>query len=155
MPTAKLDATFVAIADCPPGKKKIDYYDTHVTGFILEVRPSGMKTYYLRYRDPHGDQRQFKIGGFTDLTVDKARKKAQEIRARAVVGENPTEERKLKRQVPTVEELSLRYMAHVRSYKRSAASMSAIWPTTSFRGLGGCGSIRCCRRMSSRGSMRR
>ncbi|WP_294266173.1 site-specific integrase [uncultured Sphingomonas sp.] len=67
-----------------------------------------------------GDLRQHKIGGFTDLTFDKARRKAQELRGRVVVGENPTEERKLKRQVPTVAELAERYMAHVRSYKRSA-----------------------------------
>lgn len=119
MPSVKLDPTFVAIATCPPGKK-VDYYDTVTTGFLLEIRPSGSKTYYIKYRDAHGDLRQFKIGGFTDISFDKARKKAQELRARVIVGESPAEERKAKRQVPTVAELAERYMAHVRSYKRSA-----------------------------------
>ncbi len=120
MPKAKLDATFVAIATCPPNRRKIDYYDTHTTGFLLEVRQTGSKTYCLKYRTPHGDLRQTKIAGFTDISFDKARKKAQELRGQVTVGENPAEERKEKRLVPTIAELSERYMAHVRSYKRSA-----------------------------------
>jgi hypothetical protein len=39
---------------CPSGKGKIDYYDTQLPGFLLEVRASGRATYYQRYRDKYG-----------------------------------------------------------------------------------------------------
>jgi hypothetical protein len=40
MPKAKLDYAFVSTADCEPGKKKTDWYDETVTGFVLECRSS-------------------------------------------------------------------------------------------------------------------
>ena len=76
MPHANLDAHFVRNAVCPEGKSKVDYYDTAITGFILEVRASGGKTFHLRYRDPHGKQRQHKIGDSKSLSFDKARQAA-------------------------------------------------------------------------------
>jgi len=42
---ATLSSTFVSTAACPTGKAKTDYYDNTITGFILEVRTSGGKTY--------------------------------------------------------------------------------------------------------------
>lgn len=121
MPVQKLDSTFVLIAHCPEGKSKIDYYDTIIPGFILEVRAGGGKTYSLRYRDAHARQRQFKIGNAADITLDKARKEAQRIRSRVTVGENPAEQRHVTRRIPTIAELADRYLTHVRTYKRSHA----------------------------------
>ena len=46
-------------------------------GFVLEVRPSGGKTYCLRYTDENGRQKQVKIGGWSDITFAAAKKKAQ------------------------------------------------------------------------------
>ena len=72
MPMVPLSAHFVSAATSKPQAKKVDYYDTVITGFILEVRPTGGATYHLRYRDPHGRQRQYKIGDAKSLTFDKA-----------------------------------------------------------------------------------
>jgi integrase len=120
MPNVSLDAAFVRNADCPPGKSKIDYYDTAVTGFIVEIRSSGGKTYHLRYRDRHGKLRQHKIGDAKSLTFDKARQAAQKLRARVVLGEDPAEERQILRAVPTLEQFAReRYMPYVKGYKRS------------------------------------
>ena len=58
MPTITLDATTVRTTICPAGQRKLDLYDTQTPGLVLEIRPSGGKTYYLRYRDAHGKQRQ-------------------------------------------------------------------------------------------------
>ena len=55
MPKVKLDAPFVARARCEAGRRKTDYYDAVITGFVLEARASGGKTYYLRY-DADGRQ---------------------------------------------------------------------------------------------------
>lgn len=54
MPSLQLDAHTVRTAVCPQDKKKLDLYDTQIPGFVLEVRPSGGKTWYLRYRDLRG-----------------------------------------------------------------------------------------------------
>ena len=41
MPKAHLTQAFVANAGCEVGKKKTDWYDTIVTGFVLECRCTG------------------------------------------------------------------------------------------------------------------
>lgn len=120
MPVVKLDANFVLTATCPEGRQKIDYYDETIPGFILEVRSTGSKTYGLRYKDSHGRQRQYKIGGSADLTFEKAKREATKIRSRVVVGENPAEVREVTRRIPTIAELGKSYLEYVRTYKRSA-----------------------------------
>ena len=120
MPHATLDALFVRTAVCPEGKSKVDYYDTAITGFILEVRASGGKTFHLRYRDSHGKQRQHKIGDCKSLTFDKARQAATVLRSQVVLGASPSDERKTKRAIPTLAEFSeQRYMPYVKGYKKS------------------------------------
>ena len=121
MPIVKLDASFVLTATCPEGRQKIDYYDETIPGFILEVRASGSKTYGLRYKDSHGRQRQYKIGGSADITFEKAKREAVKVRSRVVVGENPAEVREVTRRIPTIAELAERYLEYVRTYKRSHA----------------------------------
>ncbi len=119
MPVQKIDATLALTASCPAGRNKIDYYDTTISGFVLEVRASGGRTYAFRYRDDHGRQRQVKIADAADMTASEARKAAQRLRAQSATGRNPAEERKEKRLVPTVAELSVRYLDYARTYKRS------------------------------------
>ena len=86
MPKQKLDATFCLLAQCEPGKRKTDFYDTTTTGFVLECRSNGGKTYYLRYQDDHARQKQHKIAAFGDITFDKARKEAQRLRSQVTLG---------------------------------------------------------------------
>lgn len=120
MPVIKLDSVTVQGLQCPPGKAKEVYRDEAITGFCVEVQRSGARTYALKYRDPNGGQRQYRIGGVADLTFAEAKREAIRIRSRVVVGKNPAEERKVERTVPTVAELSVRYLEYARSYKRSA-----------------------------------
>lgn len=123
MPTACLDAAFVRTACCPEGKKRIDYFDTHIRGFVLEVRDSGGKTYYLRYRDEYGRQRQKKIGDVPSITFDQARTAAIKTRSRIVLGENPAEDKKIKRSIPTIAEFyNATYLPLLRSYRRNMQS---------------------------------
>ena len=122
MPVVTLSAEFVRNAVCPEGKSKVDYYDTAITGLILEVRSTGGKTFSLRYRDPHGKQCQHKIGDAASISFDKARQAATVLRSRVVLGESPSEERKTKRLIPTLAEFAeSRCMPFVVGYKRSAS----------------------------------
>ena len=120
MPNATLSADFVRTAVCEDGKAKTDWYDTSIVGFILETRATGGKTYSLRYRDPHGKQRQHKIGDAQSISFDKARIAATVLRSKVVLGESPSEDRKTKRLIPTLAEFAAdRYMPFVKGYKKS------------------------------------
>lgn len=118
MPVVSMDATFVLTASCPPGKRKVDYYSDKLSGFILEVRSNGGKSFHLRYKDTYGRLRQMRIGPYPDISFEKAKREALKLRSRVVVGESPLEDKQTKRSVPTVAELSVRYLDYVRTYKR-------------------------------------
>lgn len=119
MPKVKLDGTFCLTAQCEPGKKKTDYYDTVTTGFVLEVRSSGGRSYYLRYQDEHGAQRQHKIAVYGDITFDKARKEAQRLRSQVVLGGDPGASKEEKKAVPLYSTLAEQHLAHAKTYQRS------------------------------------
>ncbi|MBV5330823.1 MAG: DUF4102 domain-containing protein, partial [Chlorobium sp.] len=70
MPIVTLSAEFVRNVVCPDGKAKENFYDINVTGFILEMRKTGGKTYALRYKDEHGRQIQHKIGDAKSISFD-------------------------------------------------------------------------------------
>ncbi|MBU0909907.1 MAG: integrase arm-type DNA-binding domain-containing protein, partial [Proteobacteria bacterium] len=127
MPIVSLSAEFVRNIVCPEGKAKENYYDTAITGFILEVRQTGGKTYALRYKDQHGRQCQHKIGDSKSISFDKAKNAAQILRSRVVLGEDPSAEKRTKRMVPTLEEFCRdRYMPFAKSYKRSWLSDESL-----------------------------
>jgi len=59
MPTVALSAGFVRRVSCLPDRRKVDYFDETQRGFMLEVRCSGGKTFYQRYTDERGRERQY------------------------------------------------------------------------------------------------
>jgi integrase len=128
MPNVDLDAAFVRQAVCIEGKAKTDYYDNAITGFLLECRASGGKTYALRHRDSHGRQRQIKIGDAKSISFDKARSAAEKLRSRVVLGESPAEEKKAKRTIPTIAELYRdTYLPHLQKTRRNMGSDLSFW----------------------------
>jgi integrase len=120
MPTVALSASFVRQAACVPGRKKTDYFDAGQRGFLLEVRCSGGKTYYQRYTDERGRERQYKIGPADVLALDQARRKAKQVVAEALLGADPQQKRREMRAVPQLRDfVAERYLPYVRTYKNS------------------------------------
>lgn len=121
MPKVKLDAQFALTAHCPPGRKKVDYWDTGTVcnGLTLEVRATGGRTWYLRYQDRHGKQRQYKIGRWEDVGWEQVRKKARQLRSEVTLGGNPAEKKAAVKAVPTYAELAAQHLAHAKTYQRS------------------------------------
>ena len=120
MPKALLTQAFVRGAACREGPRKVDYFDKKCPGFLLEVRSSGGKTFYQRYRDRHGREHQFKIGPASVLTVPQARKKARAIVAEALLGSDPQAERQELRTIPTLSEfIRNTYLPFAKNTKRS------------------------------------
>jgi hypothetical protein len=71
VPVVELTSVFVRQASCPSGQRKVDYFDSKQRGFLIEIRCSGRKTYYQRYCDERGRERQFKIGRADVLTPSR------------------------------------------------------------------------------------
>lgn len=119
MPNVKLDTSFVQTATCPEGKKRVDFYDVSVTGLILTVYPSGKRTFTVRYDNKYGELKQYKIGSYPEVSLDRAKRKALQIKGQAALGEDPAEDRRIVRAIPTVSEVADRFIEYVRSYKSS------------------------------------
>jgi integrase len=108
----------VQLAYCPEGKKKLDYWDTTISGFVLECRASGGKTYAVRYTDEAGVQRQHKIGRFENITFDQARKAARRIRSEIELGGNPAAQKEERKAIPTYKEIADQHLAHAKATLR-------------------------------------
>lgn len=104
----------------PDGATKLRLFDDKLQGFILEVRPSGVRTFYVRYRDQRGRQREVRLGRLGEVTVDQARRRAQEIKAAAALGGDPARDRDRLRSVPTFADfVELRYLPFAKDRLRS------------------------------------
>ncbi|HVZ53205.1 MAG TPA: tyrosine-type recombinase/integrase [Pseudolabrys sp.] len=120
MPTVALTAQFVRQALCLEGRKKTDFFDASQRGLMLEVRCSGGKTYYQRYTDERGRERQFKIGPADVISLDQARRKAKQVVAEALLGADPAQKRRELRAVPLLKDFTAeRYLPYVRTYKNT------------------------------------
>lgn len=120
MPTIVFAVQFVRQAVCLPQRKKTDYFDASQRGFMLEVRCSGGKTYYQRYTDERGRERQYKIGSADVLSLDQARRKAKQVVAEALLGADPQQKRREMRAVPQLKDfVAERYLPYVQTYKNS------------------------------------
>lgn len=118
MPKHKLDSTFCLLAQCEAGQRKTTWWDTQITGFVLECRASGRKTYALRYIDGNGTQRQHKIGRFEDITCEQAKKAAKILRSEVVLGGSPAAQKELKKAIPTYKELADQHLTHAKATLR-------------------------------------
>lgn len=110
MPKAHLTQAFVDKAGCEVGKNKTVFYDNTVVGFVLECRRGGGKTYYLRYTNQAGEQKQPKIGGVNDITFAAAKRKAQQLRSEVVMGGDPAAKKALIKSVPTYSDLASKHL---------------------------------------------
>ena len=108
MPSLKLTKT--AVETARPEARDYELRDTTLAGFICKITPAGRKVFMLSYRTPIGERRKPSLGVFGTLTVDQARKLAQEHLAAVRAGEDASAERQALRGAPTARELSERYM---------------------------------------------
>lgn len=118
MPKAHFTQALIDATECPPGKAKFDLYDS-VTGHVFERRSSGGGTYYFRYMDSAGRQRQIKIGRVDDITVSQSRKMAQRFRSQVVMGGDPGAEKAAIKAVPIYRELAAQHLAEAKLTQRS------------------------------------
>ena len=120
MASVTLTTQLIKTIDCPTGKKKTELFDLLSRGLSLEVRATGGKTYYRRYRDSRGRIRQIKLGDERNLSLADARQLSDKVGRRVAMGEDPLEQKQIARTVPTFADfIADQYMPYIKSYKRS------------------------------------
>lgn len=103
----------------PAGVSKVRYFDTTVRGFFVELRTS-CATFYFRYTDERGRKPETKLGRYGDVTVDQARRRAEQLKAEVSLGGDPAGEREKRLAVPLFSDfVEDRYLPHVREKLRS------------------------------------
>jgi hypothetical protein len=79
-----------------PAAKASEHRDGHMPGLYLACHPSGVKSWNFRYRVA-GKPRKLTIGRWPAITVDAARKLAQQAAAKVAGGADPHAEKKAAR----------------------------------------------------------
>jgi integrase len=114
-----------ALPPLPDGVAKRRIFDNRLKGFIAEQRRSGT-TLYFRYCDERGRNHELKLGREGDVTVEQARKRAEQLRAEVSLGGDPIAERDQRLAVPLFEAfVRERYLPHVRERLRSSGNVEA------------------------------
>ncbi|MCL2715913.1 MAG: integrase family protein, partial [Alphaproteobacteria bacterium] len=85
-------------------------WDGSLPGFGLRVRPSGHKSFILKYYNAKRQRRKLKIGRYGAVTVDEARSLAKKHLYAISQGADPAAERKAARRAMTVAALVAEYL---------------------------------------------
>ncbi len=126
MAKAKITPALVrALPVLPPDATKARIFDELLVGFILEQRRSG-STFYFRYADLRGRSREVKLGRLGDVTVEQARRQAEQLKASVSLGADPVAEKEKRRAVPLFADFVRdRYLPHVVENLRSSGNIEA------------------------------
>jgi integrase len=95
------------------------YWDVAVGGFGVLVRPSGLKTFVLVYRNAQGRVRRLTIGRYGRITVDQVRDAAKRHNGSIILGGDPVADKKRDRGAKTVDEVFEKYINEHISPNRS------------------------------------
>ena len=90
-------------------------WDDKLTGFGLRIHPAGTKSFIVNYRAGDGGRKapnkRVTIGRYGRVTVDQARKLAQNLLGQVAGGADPAYERAMARAMPTLGDAFEEYMA--------------------------------------------
>ena len=98
-------------------------WDAEVEGFGVRIKPTGRKTFLMRYRNAQGVQRKITLGRCSDMLPETARDMARANFTQVAQGKDPAGERAAKApaQSVTLQAMLQGYVAHMRSRNRSSA----------------------------------
>jgi hypothetical protein len=103
-------------------------WDETLPGFGVRVKPSGVRSYIVQYRNRStGASKRLTIGRHGPLlTFDQAKKRARVLLADAMRGEDPAEARKVARKAPSVADLAPIIWSAMRSQRNAPRAFAMI-----------------------------
>lgn len=111
MPKLRLKKSVVDGLQAENGTDTV-FWDTHLKGFGLRIKPNGTKSYVVQYRNRNsGRSRRKTIGQHGPLfSLNQARDIARGLLADAARGSDPVAQAQAQRAAPTIEQLARQYM---------------------------------------------
>lgn len=118
------------------GTKPEYIWDSAVSGFGVKTLPSGRKTFVIKYRIDGGGrgakQRWFTIGRYGNITLDQARRTAQQALAAVARGEDPQGQRQTSREAPKLRDVWEKFVQEEFSQKKpnTVSDYQSMWTNT-------------------------
>lgn len=106
----KLTKRVVDALKADPKGRDVIHFDDDIPRFGVRVKPSGVKSWVLQYRNKFGSPRRITIARVGEITPDQARERATKLKANISDGADPSAERKGHRNALTVAELCDEYL---------------------------------------------
>jgi len=114
----------------------VNYFDIELKGFMLEVRKTGGKTFYLRYQH-NRKTRSHKIGDAKAMSAAIARKEAKRVKSEINLGKDLHADKTVRRNTPTLNEFyAEHYLPYVKQRKRSWVTDKSIFENHILPALG-------------------
>ena len=99
----------------PEPDRDVFAWDGEIRGLGVRVKPTGLKTYFVQYRNADGRTRRLVIGKHGVLTTDEARDLGRQKLAEVSKGEDPSAKRRSARARMTVSEVCDWYLTEGRA----------------------------------------
>jgi hypothetical protein len=123
MPKIKLTKT--ALDAAIPQERDYELRDTTIPGFLVKVTPTGRKIFMIACFAHNGQRRKPAIRRYGEITVEQARKIAQDWLAEVRRGADPSAERTAARQALTVKELFNRFITDYSETRNKPSTVEA------------------------------
>jgi len=110
------------VESLPPAEKDYVVWDKKQTGFGIKITPQGKRVYISKYRLPSRKQQKYTIGTHGQMTLQQARKAADDIYVKVRSGINPMAEKREYKNALTISQLCDKYLTeHAEVYKKPSS----------------------------------